>query len=241
MDATAAHSLAQRRDVPSAGRWPAGTLWILGMAGSAHKVQWHAERRAEAAGACAVFDRHCSRGYRAFLIGACRPARSVMRFDPGHAQLVLVPGPSAGWDDSDAEAWSESMAEAGGMLRSWLGRLLRGPAPLPASPMRRQLRANRETLALLLRVLSPRQRQSLRETGSFMLLGGASGLRYRIHANGLANIDQLDAGGAVAYRLHIAPARELALPGWLAMQALHLQDPETEYPFLAAAQVFPPG
>ena len=89
-----------------------------------------------------------------------------MRFDPGHAQLVLVPGPSAGWDDSDAEAWSESMAEAGGMLRSWLGRLLRGPAPLPASPMRRQLRANRETLALLLRVLSPRQRQSLRETGS---------------------------------------------------------------------------
>nr|WP_314627816.1 hypothetical protein [uncultured Noviherbaspirillum sp.] len=238
MTATAAGSLAQRRDVPPAGRWPAGTLWILGRVGRAHKLQWHADRHDEAAGACAVFDQHCGRGYRAFLIGACRPARSVTRFDPGHAQIVLVPGPSAGWEDSGAEAWTESLAEAGGLLRSWLGGLLRGPA-LPASPIRRQLRANRESLALLLRVLSTRQRQSLRDTGSFMLLGGASGLRYRIRSTGEANIDQLDAHGAVEYRLRIAPACELALPGWLLMQVLHLQDPETEYPFLAAAQVFP--
>ena len=79
----------------------------------------------------------------------------------------------------------------------------------------------------------------MRETGSFTVVGGASGLRYRIRGGGDANIDQLDARGAVEYRLRIMPACELAFPGWLAMQALHLQDPETEYPFLAAAQVFP--
>jgi hypothetical protein len=243
MDATAAGSLAQRRDVSPAGRWPAGTLWILGGAGRAGKVQWRADRHDEAVGACAVFDQHCSHGYRAFLIGACRPARRITRFEACHAQLVLVPGPSAGWEDSGAEAWSESMAEAGGLLRNWLGGLLRGPAPLPALPMRRrlrpQLRASRESLALLLRVLNARQRQSLRETGGFMLVGGASGLRYRIRSTGAANIDQLDAHGAVEYRLRIAPACELALPGWLLMQVLHLQDPEMEYAFLTSAQVFP--
>jgi hypothetical protein len=229
--------LVHHSTVPRTRRMPGGTMWILGKAGHAGKVQWHADRKDEAAAACSTFDHLCSHGYRAFLFGACQPARSLMRFDPAHAQLMLVPGPAAGWEDGDA--WSESIEEAGGLLRNWFSGLLHKPAPLPPPQMRRQLRASREALALLLRVLSPRQRQSLRENGSFTLVGGASGLRYRIHSTGSANIDQLDARGAVEYRLQIAPACELAFPGWLAMQVLHLQDPETEYPFLAAAQVFP--
>jgi hypothetical protein len=244
MDAAAGDFLAQRRDVSPAGRWPAGTLWILGRAGRAGKVQWRADRRDEAAGACAVFDQHCSRGYRAFLIGACQPARSITHFNPGHAQLVLVPGPAAGWDDGDAAAFSASVEEVGGLLRNWRNWFegwRRPPASLPQPPLEPLLltRANREALALLLRVLSPRQRLSLRESGSFPVTGGASGLRYRVRAASDANIDQLDAHGLAEYRLRIAPACALAFPGWLAMQALHLQDPETEYPFLAAAQVFP--
>ena len=215
-----------------------GTMWILGKAGHAGKVRWRADRNDEAAGARSTFDHLCSHGYRAFLVGACQPARSLTRFDPAHAQLILVPGPVTGWDDGDA--WSESIEDASGLLRNWFNGLLHKPASLPPPQMRRQLRADREALALLLRVLSPRQRQSLRENGSFTLVGGASGLRYRIRSAGNANIDQLDARGAVEYRLRIAPSCELAFPGWLAMQALHLQDPETEYPFLAAAQVFAP-
>ena len=212
-------------------------MWILGKPGHAGKVRWRADRSDEAAGARSTFDHLCSHGYRAFLIGACHPARSLTRFDAAYAQLILVPGPAAGWDEGDA--WSESIEDAGGLLRNWFSGLLNQPAPLPPPQLHRQLRVDREALALLLRVLSPRQRQSLRENGSFTLVGGASGLRYRIRSAGNANIDQLDASGAVEYRLRIAPACELAFPGWLAMQALHLQDPETEFPFLAAAQVFP--
>lgn len=228
----AAYPVAERSAATRFGRPQAGTLWILGRAGRAGKVQWRAERQDEAAAARALFNQLCRRGYRAFMVGAAQPRRSVTRFESAHAQLMLTPGPAAGWEDSDAAALSESMAQAHGLLRS----LLRKPAP---PPMCRQLRASREALAMLLRVLSPRQRQSLRETGGFTVVGGASGLRYRIRSSGQANIEQLDVRGVTQHRLRIAPACELALPGWLAMQALHLQDPETEYPFLAAAQVFP--
>lgn len=237
MPALAADLIARRSPASRPGRAAGGTLWILGKAGSAGKVQWGADGRDEAA-ACALFDRLCSSGYRAFLIGRGQPARCIMRFDAAHAQLILVPGPAAGWEDSDAAAWSASVDEAGGLLRNWFNGLLGRPAP---PQLRRQLRADREALALLLRVLSRRQRESLREQGCFHVIGGASGLRYRLRAAGEPNIDQLDAGGAVEYRLHIAPACALAFPGWLAMQALHLQDPETEHPFLAAAQVHPAG
>lgn len=231
---------AQRAVLARAARSPGGTLWILGNAGAAGKVRWRPGDQVAAAQARSMFDRLCSHGYRAFAIGPTRPARCILHFDAASTQLMLVPGPATGWDDCDAAAWTASIDEAGSLLRSWVGALLSKPAAGMQQPRRdSQLRASREALAVLLRVLSPRQRQSLRESGCFMLVGGASGLRYRVRSEGAANIEQLDAHGDVAYRLRIAPACELALPGWLAMQALHLQDPETEYPFLSAAQVFP--
>ena len=237
MEAMAAHLLAQRAAVSRLRHVPGGTLWILGKPGRTGTIRWRADRDDEAGDARSAFDQLCRHGYRAFLIGPFQPLRSVTRFDAGYTQVILTPGPAAGWDDGDAAAWRASVEEAGSLLRHWFSGLgHKKTAPLQ---MRPQLRASREALALLLRVLNSRQRQSLRETGSFMLLGGASGLRYRVRTSGQANIEQLDADGAVAYRLCIAPACELAFPGWLAMQALHLQDPETEYPFVAAAQVFP--
>lgn len=216
---------------------PGGILWVLGEPGRTGTIQWRADRADEAGHARNTFDQLSHHGYRAFLIGPCQPLRSVTRFDAGFAQVILTPGPAAGWDDSDAVAWNASVEEAGSWLRRWFSGRSHGKT-LPvqsASP----LRASRKALSLLLRVLNPRQRQSLRETGSFTLLGGASGLRYRLRTSGQANVEQLDAAGAVAYRLRIAPACELAFPGWLTMQALHLQDQEMEYPFLVAAQVFP--
>jgi hypothetical protein len=218
---------------------PAGAMWILGKAGSAGKIRWHAHRLDESAAARSLFDHLCSLGYRGFLIGPCQPLRHIVGFDPVHRQVMLAPGPAIGWDDCNAAAWSASIEEAGGMLCGWIGRLWHKPLHKPSPQVRQQVRANREALAVLLRVLNQKQRQSLRENGCFMLVGGASGMRYRMRTAGPANIEQLDAQGAVTYRLRVAPAGELAFPGWLAMQAAHLQDAATEYPFLAAAQVFP--
>ena len=237
MQTMAAHFIAPRAAVARLRVAAGGTLWILGKPGRTGTIRWSPERDNEVGDARSMFDQLCRHGYRAFLIGPCQPLRSVTRFDAGYTQVILTPGPAAGWDDSDAAAWNESVREAGSLLRHWVNGLLHKETPPPG--LRPQLRKSREALALLLRVLNSRQRQSLRETGSFTLVGGASGLRYRVRTTGQANIEQLDAGGAVAYRLCIAPACQLAFPGWLAMQALHLQDPETEYPFVAAAQVFP--
>jgi cytosine/adenosine deaminase-related metal-dependent hydrolase len=189
-----------------------------------------------------MFDSMLCKGYHAFVVGATRPGRSITAFEPALAQLMLVPGPASGWEDCGAAAWTTSVAEARSLLRDWVGALLNKPEGAPRQPRTsaaERLRERRELLAALLRLLSQRQRQQLRESGAFTITGGASGIRYRLRADASANIDQLDASGAVQYRLGILPACELPLAGRLVMQLLHLQNAETEHAFLAAAQVFP--
>lgn len=219
-----------------------GTLWIVGETGTAGKLAWRTNRPDECARARSVFDSMLCKGYHAFVVGATRPGRSITAFEPALAQLMLVPGPASGWEDCGAAAWTTSVTEARSLLRDWVGALLNKPDDAPRRQRKgaaERLRERRELLAALLRLLSQRQRQQLRESGHFIITGGASGIHYRLRADASANIDQLDASGAVQYRLGILPACELPLAGRLVMQLLHLQDAETEHPFLAAAQVFP--
>ena len=219
-----------------------GTLWVVGETGSAGKFAWRTNRPDECARARSIFDSMLCKGYHAFVVGATRPGRSISAFEPALAQLMLVPGPAGGWEDCDAAAWTTSVTEARSLLRDWVGTMLNKPQDAPRRQRTRaaeRLRERRELLAALLRLLSQRQRQQLRESGSFTITGGASGIHYRLRADASANIDQLDASGAVEYRLAITPVCELPLAGRLVMQLLHLQDAETEHPFLAAAQVFP--
>ncbi len=219
-----------------------GTLWIMGETGGAGRLAWRTNCPDECARARGLFDSMLWKGYHAFVVGATRPGRSITAFEPALAHLMLVPGPAGGWEDCDAAAWNASVTESRSLLRNWLAALLNKNAETPAQPpagTHERVRERRELLAALLRLLSPRQRQCLRESDYFYLTGGASGIRYRVRANSSANIDQLDASGAVQYRLGTMLACEPPLAGKLVIQVLHLQDPVTEYPFLAAAQVFP--
>jgi len=106
--------------------------------------------------------------------------------------------------------------------------------------MRKDRRANRRALILLTRLLSPEQRQEFRKSGYFHVVGGASGDRYRIRADMVANIDALREDGAVKYRLCILPTGGVPLYDVMAAQLLHLQDPGTEQTFLQQANVYPP-
>lgn len=103
--------------------------------------------------------------------------------------------------------------------------------------MHRERRAKRRSLSLLMRLLSPQQRQEFRQFGHFHVAGGASGNRYRIRPGTFANIDVLYASGRVKHRLCAHPAGDVPVYDVMAAQMLHLQDPLSEPRFLRQANV----
>jgi hypothetical protein len=105
--------------------------------------------------------------------------------------------------------------------------------------MRKERRAKRKALTLLMRLLNPEQRQEFRKSRYFHVVGGSSGNRYRIRAAMFANIDVLCANGRVKHRLCAHPTGDVPVYDMMAAQMLHLQDPVTEQRFLQQANVHP--
>ncbi len=105
--------------------------------------------------------------------------------------------------------------------------------------MRKERRANRRALVLLLKLLNPLQRQEFRNTGFIHAVGGNSGTRYRIRPDTIANIDVLCDDGRVKYRLCITPTGGVPMYDVMAAQMLHLQDPATEPKLLRMANIHP--
>lgn len=103
--------------------------------------------------------------------------------------------------------------------------------------IRRERRAKRRSLSLLMRLLSPAQRQEFRQFGHFHVTGGASGNRYRIRPGTFANIDVLYPSGRVKHRLCAHPAGDVPVYDVMAAQMLHLQEPVCEQRFLRQANV----
>jgi hypothetical protein len=105
--------------------------------------------------------------------------------------------------------------------------------------MRKERRANRRALVLLLKLLNPVQRQEFRTMGYFHATGGNSGTRYRIRPDTIANIDVLCDDGRVKYRLCVTPTGGVPMYDVMAAQMLHLQDPVTEPRLLRQANIHP--
>lgn len=105
--------------------------------------------------------------------------------------------------------------------------------------MRKDRRAKRRALSLMMRLLSPEQRVEFRKYRHFHVIGGSSGNRYRIRAAAFANIDVVGSDGKVRHRLCAHPAGDVPVYDVMAAQMLHLQDPTTEPRFLQRANIHP--
>jgi hypothetical protein len=105
--------------------------------------------------------------------------------------------------------------------------------------IRKDRRAERRSLMLLMRLLNPEQRQEFRQTGHFGVTGGSSGDRYRIRIGRIANIDVLRKNGTVDHRLCAHPAGGVPVYDVMAAQMLYLQDPVAEKRLLQQARVHP--
>ncbi len=103
-----------------------------------------------------------------------------------------------------------------------------------SAEMRKDCRARRKSLALLLRLMSPEQRQQFRQSGSFYVVGGSTGDLYRIRSGKIANIDVLRDESRVKWSLCAHP-KGVPMYDVMAAQLLHLQDPLTEKRFLLRA------
>jgi hypothetical protein len=105
--------------------------------------------------------------------------------------------------------------------------------------VRKDRRAKRRSLSLLMRLLNPEQRQEFRTFRHFHVIGGSSGNCYRIRVAAFANIDVLCANGRVKHRLCAHPTGGVPVYDVMAAQLLHLQDPVAEQRFLQRANVHP--
>jgi len=105
--------------------------------------------------------------------------------------------------------------------------------------MRKDRRAERKALSLLMSLLNPEQRRDFRECRHFYVTGGSSRERYRIRVGMIANIDVLGNDGKVKYRLCVTPTGGVPVYDVMAAQLLHLQDSVTEEQLLRQANVHP--
>lgn len=101
------------------------------------------------------------------------------------------------------------------------------------------LRAKRRSLALMLGLLSPEQREEFHRYRHFHVIGGKTGTLYRIRVASFANIDIIGPGDRIMYRICAHPAGEVPIYDVMAAQMLHLQDAATEKVFLKYANVHP--
>lgn len=120
---------------------------------------------------------------------------------------------------------------------SWMQQTQRDSDRTRREVIRCERRANRKSLTLLLKQLSPEQRQEFRRCKHFHVVGGSTGERYRIRVDLIGNIDVLRPDGRVKYRLCVRPAGEIPVYDVMAGQLLHLQDPDTEQRFLQRGNV----
>jgi hypothetical protein len=103
--------------------------------------------------------------------------------------------------------------------------------------MRKERRAHRRSLILLVKLLTPEQREEFRCTHQFHVTGGSTGCRYRIRTGRTANIDVLRDDGRLRYRICVVPVGGVPVYDVMAAQMLHLQDPTTEEALLMTANI----
>jgi hypothetical protein len=113
----------------------------------------------------------------------------------------------------------------------------RNTAQARLEAMRKERRAQRRSLILLVRLLTPEQRQEFRMLQHFHVTGGRTGCRYRIRTGRTANIDVLHEDGRLRYRLCVVPVGGVPVYDVMAAQMLHLQDPHTEEALLMSANI----
>jgi hypothetical protein len=113
----------------------------------------------------------------------------------------------------------------------------RNNALIREEAMRKERRAHRRSLILLVRLLSPEQHQEFRNTQQFHVTGGSTGCRYRIRTGRTANVDVLRDDGRLRYRLCVLPVGGVPVYDVMAAQMLHLQDPHSEEALLMTANV----
>jgi hypothetical protein len=173
--------------------------------------------------------------------------RTIRRFISGADQPNAV-GRGAG-QGNDTRSRNESaviVRVASRALRAIYARVLRQVQETQRSnelmmqeTARRERRAKRRSLVLLMRLLNGEQRREFRESRHFHVTGGASGDRYRIWVGRIANIDVLRDDGTVRHRLCVQPAGGIPVYDVMAAQLLYLQDPASEQRFLRQANVHP--
>ncbi|HEX7635429.1 MAG TPA: hypothetical protein VF427_09145 [Noviherbaspirillum sp.] len=153
-----------------------------------------------------------------------------------------------GGADGGAPARSEALASvpAGGRLHGFYERMLeqvleaqRNNELMRFDEIRRDRRAKRRALTLLMRLMNPEQREEFRTFRHFHVIGGGSGIRYRIRVAPFANVDVLRHDGKVRHRLCAFPAGDVPVYDVMAAQMLHLQDPIGEQRFLQRANIHP--
>ena len=105
--------------------------------------------------------------------------------------------------------------------------------------VRKERRAKRRALTLLMRLLNPEQRQEFRDYGHFHVTGAHTRARYRIRMEVIANIDVFGEDGKIRHRLCVHPAGGVPLYDVMASQLLQLQDPVAEGRLLKQANVVP--
>jgi hypothetical protein len=101
------------------------------------------------------------------------------------------------------------------------------------------LRAKRRSLTLMLSLLNPQQREEFRNYHYFHVIGGKTGVRYRIRVASFANIDIIGPNGRTMSRICAHPAGDVPVYDVMAAQMLHLADAATEKTFLRYANVHP--
>jgi hypothetical protein len=103
--------------------------------------------------------------------------------------------------------------------------------------MRKERRAQRRSLVLMVKLLTPEQRREFRMSQHFHVTGGSTGCIYRIRTGRTANIDVLREDGRLRYRLCVVPVGGVPVYDVMAAQMLHLQDPHTEETLLMTANI----
>lgn len=101
------------------------------------------------------------------------------------------------------------------------------------------LRAKRRSLTLMLGLLNPQQREEFRNYHYFHVIGGKTGVRYRIRVASFANIDIIGPNGRTMSRICAHPAGDVPVYDVMAAQMLHLADAATEKTFLRYTNVHP--
>ncbi|WP_194715868.1 hypothetical protein [Noviherbaspirillum soli] len=244
MTAMLASLQCKEKTAPGKRNRLAGRISVLGEDGISAQLAWRRGSHDDSRAAARLFADLCSKGYHAFAVCGGHDARRIDGFSPALGDVILTPGHGQGWEDCDVAAWQASVMDAQGLLRSAIAYITGRKPAAPSGPATKQgwqRRGERQALCMLLGMLNDAQRRSLRECDFFDVRGAASGAMYRLRPKELAQIVQLDRGGAAQYRLQIPAGSMLPPHTALLVHTLHLQDPESEHAYLSSATIVVDG